>query len=93
MTSLQPLPAFDGPGLDATHHDVEGLLRREGWAWCGAGDWAFALAAPDGDVVARISPFDPVGPTRPGSTGRRQGPGGYPGCSRIAGSPGAVTSK
>lgn len=62
MTALQPVPAFDGLGLDATHHDVEGLLRREGWAWCGAGDWAFALAAPDGDVVARISPFDPVGP-------------------------------
>ena len=46
----------------STHHDVEQLLREAGWAACGVGDWAFALAAPDGDLVARISPFDPVGP-------------------------------
>ena len=47
----------------STHHDVEQLLLREaGWTPCGVGDWAFALAAPDGELVARISPFDPVGP-------------------------------
>ena len=46
----------------ATHLDVERLLLVAGWTPCGAGDWAIALASPDGDVVARISPFDPVGP-------------------------------
>ncbi|MGP5077702.1 hypothetical protein ACTXKZ_06535 [Brachybacterium alimentarium] len=46
----------------ATYQDAEQLLRAAGWTDCGAGDWAFALAAPGADVVARISPFDPVGP-------------------------------
>lgn len=46
----------------STHHDVEQLLRKAGWEECGVGDWAFALAAPRGELVARISPFDPVGP-------------------------------
>ncbi|WP_353115002.1 hypothetical protein [Microbacterium sp.] len=47
---------------DATHRDAAELLRSAGWTDCGAGDWAFALRSPDGDVVARISPFDPTGP-------------------------------
>lgn len=45
-----------------TYRDIADRLRSAGWTPCGAGDWAFALSAPDGDVVARISPFDPVGP-------------------------------
>ncbi|WP_120494931.1 hypothetical protein [Microbacterium phyllosphaerae] len=55
-TLLAALPAY------ATHHDAERLLRDEGWEPCGAGDWAIALQSPDGLRVARISPFDPVGP-------------------------------
>lgn len=47
---------------DATHRDAERLLRAAGWQPCGAGDWAIALMSPDGLRVARISPFDPVGP-------------------------------
>lgn len=60
----------------STHRDVERELRAAGWTPCGVGDWAIALAAPDGDVVARISPFDPVGPytarlyTEAAATGR-----------------------
>lgn len=46
----------------SSHRDVEGLLLDGGWQPCGAGDWAVALASADGSVVARISPFDPVGP-------------------------------
>src|SRR5699024_743047 len=47
----------------ATHYrEVERTLRAEGWAPCGQGDWAFALASPGGTAAARISPFDPVGP-------------------------------
>lgn len=45
-----------------THRDVEHLLLDAGWRPCGAGDWAVALASPDDRAVARISPFDPVGP-------------------------------
>lgn len=54
--------ALDALRTVATHHDAEQLLGAAGWTPCGAGDWAVALAAPDADVVARISPFDPVGP-------------------------------
>ena len=53
---------FDQLGADVTHADVETMLLDAGWERCGTGDWAVALRAPDGDVVARISPFDPVGP-------------------------------
>ncbi|GAB3817337.1 hypothetical protein GCM10028820_18120 [Tessaracoccus terricola] len=49
-----------GPGH--THRDVDEFLRERGWTWLGAGDWAYALLSPRGDAVARISPFDPVGP-------------------------------
>lgn len=47
---------------DADHTEAEKAFRAAGWLPCGAGDWAFALRAPDGSAVARISPFDPTGP-------------------------------
>lgn len=56
---LSPLRAV-GPTTD--YREVEQSLRAEGWTLCGEGDWAFALASPDGAAAARISPFDPVGP-------------------------------
>lgn len=61
---IRPLVSAVLDALDAesTHRDVEHLLCDSGWSSCGAGDWAVAFAAPDADVVARISPFDPVGP-------------------------------
>ncbi len=62
MTLSDAAALLDTLGAEATHADAEQLLLNAGWAPCGAGDWAFALAAPEGDVVARISPFDPVGP-------------------------------
>ncbi|GAA1718931.1 hypothetical protein [Brachybacterium phenoliresistens] len=55
-------PVLDVLPAGATHREVEQLLREQGWTSCGEGDWAIALAAPDAEVVARISPFDPVGP-------------------------------
>src|SRR5699024_4487408 len=54
--------ALASVGPSTTYREVEAHLRAAGWTPCGAGDWAFALASPGGDVVARISPFDPVGP-------------------------------
>lgn len=55
-TVLEALPA------GATHHDADQVLRGTGWTDCGTGDWAWALRAPDGRSVARISPFDPAAP-------------------------------
>lgn len=49
-------------GVDADHRAAEQAHLAAGWTPCGAGDWAVALAAPDGSAVARISPFDPAGP-------------------------------
>ncbi|WP_369832960.1 methyltransferase domain-containing protein [Brachybacterium sp. YJGR34] len=57
---LPPVLATLDP--EATHREVEELLLAAGWSRCGAGDWAIALASPDGELAARISPFDPVGP-------------------------------
>lgn len=53
---------LDSFGGQVTHAEAETYLRGLGWVPCGAGDWAIALRSPDGSVVARISPFDPVGP-------------------------------
>ncbi|MFI2566118.1 hypothetical protein [Paenarthrobacter sp. NPDC018779] len=53
---------IDSLDARANHTEVEDLLRGRGWNPCGAGDWAIALRSPDGNAVARISPFDPVGP-------------------------------
>ena len=62
MDDLAEPAALDALRTVATHHDAEQLVSAADWTPCGAGDWAFALAAPDADVVARIAPFDPVGP-------------------------------
>lgn len=62
MTPRELSAVLASIGPDCTHRDAERMFREAGWTPCGAGDWAFALASPGGDVVARISPFDPVGP-------------------------------
>lgn len=62
MTTLSIQVLLSALPPESTHADAEQVLRQAGWEPCGAGDWAFALASPDGDLVARISPFDPVGP-------------------------------
>lgn len=59
---MPSLPVLDLLPAQATHREAENLLRAQGWTSCGEGDWAIAVAAPEGDLVARISPFDPVGP-------------------------------
>ncbi|MFB7249248.1 hypothetical protein [Microbacterium sp. NPDC056234] len=53
-----PIPDL---AADADHRDVERVFTDAGWSRIGAGDWAFALLSPDGQTVARISPFDPTG--------------------------------
>ncbi|MFJ3385507.1 MULTISPECIES: hypothetical protein [unclassified Curtobacterium] len=56
------IAVVDDLPVDATHHDVDALLRAAGWTHCGTGDWAWALRSPGGRTVARISPFDPAAP-------------------------------
>ncbi|MFK0004606.1 hypothetical protein [Paenarthrobacter sp. NPDC090522] len=60
--SRDAIAGIDSLDARANHTEVEDLLRGRGWTPCGAGDWAIALRSPDGNAVARISPFDPVGP-------------------------------
>jgi hypothetical protein len=55
---LEALHRFLEPTTN--HRDVAEFLRARAWSPCGAGDWAIALLSPDGQAVARISPFDPV---------------------------------
>ncbi|WP_102157429.1 hypothetical protein [Zhihengliuella halotolerans] len=62
MSDRIDLDVFRGLGPGATHRDIKEAVLAAGWTWCGDGDWASAFAAPGGAVVARISPFDPVGP-------------------------------
>lgn len=62
MNALLVSTVLDALRPTSTHRDAERVLREAGWVSCGTGDWAFALASPEADVVARISPFDPVGP-------------------------------
>ena len=52
---------FPDPARDADHDDAERVFVDAGWTVLGAGDWAIALLSPDGQAVARISPFDPAG--------------------------------
>ena len=58
--ALRPELAAVGPAT--RWWALEERLLGAGWTPCGTGDWALALASPDGAAVARISPFDPVGP-------------------------------
>lgn len=62
MSAPDSPAALAGVGASTTYREVQALLRASGWTDIGAGDWAFALASPDGTAVARLSPFDPVGP-------------------------------
>jgi hypothetical protein len=45
---------------DATAEAVRGTLSDAGWREVGVGDWSWALADPDDNLVARITPFDPA---------------------------------
>lgn len=62
MTSADAVDRLPALPASTTYREVEEMLVSTGWSRCGTGDWAFALASPEGDLVARISPFDPVGP-------------------------------
>ena len=55
------MPELPGlPWQSLSHRQVlAGLVARD-WVPIGAGDWALALRSPDGDLVARVCPFDPA---------------------------------
>jgi hypothetical protein len=51
------------PGLPweaLSHRQVLAELGARDWVPFGAGDWAVALRSPDGELVARVCPFDPA---------------------------------
>lgn len=43
-----------------SHREVAGRLLADGWNVCGAGDWATVWRSPDGELAARVSPFEPA---------------------------------
>ncbi|QDP97127.1 hypothetical protein FOE78_15400 [Microlunatus elymi] len=49
---------IDWPSLN--HAEVRQLLEDRGWRLLGSGDWARALVDNSGEVVARISAFEPA---------------------------------
>jgi hypothetical protein len=61
-----PEPSAGHPGIPdlpwaaLSHRQVLAELAGAGWVPCGVGDWAVALRSPDGDLVARVCPFDPA---------------------------------
>jgi hypothetical protein len=50
------------PGLPpgSTADEARAILSAAGWRTVGSGDWAWVLASPDDNVVARVTPFDPA---------------------------------
>lgn len=50
------------PGLphDSTADQARAIFSAAGWRTVGSGDWAWVLASPDDNVVARVTPFDPA---------------------------------
>ncbi|GAA2131693.1 hypothetical protein [Glycomyces algeriensis] len=43
-----------------SHREAAGWLLADGWNVCGAGDWATVWRSPDGELAARVSPFEPA---------------------------------
>lgn len=45
---------------ELNHREVAGWLLADGWNVCGVGDWATVWRSPDGELAARVSPFEPA---------------------------------
>lgn len=45
---------------DLNHREAAGWLLADGWNVCGVGDWATVWRSPDGELAARVSPFEPA---------------------------------
>jgi hypothetical protein len=50
------------PGLPdgSTADQARAIFSAAGWRTVGSGDWAWVLASPEGNLVARVTPFDPA---------------------------------
>lgn len=42
------------------HREAAARLLADGWNVCGVGDWATVWRSPDGELAARVSPFEPA---------------------------------
>lgn len=45
---------------ELNHREAAGWLLADGWNVCGVGDWATVWRSPDGELAARVSPFEPA---------------------------------
>lgn len=45
--------------VELNHREVAGWLLADGWNVCGVGDWATVWRSPDGELAARVCPFEP----------------------------------
>lgn len=44
---------------ELNHREAAGWLLADGWNVCGVGDWATVWRSPDGELAARVCPFEP----------------------------------
>ncbi len=44
----------------STADQARAIFTGAGWRTVGSGDWAWVLASPDDNLVARVTPFDPA---------------------------------
>ncbi|MDN3238341.1 hypothetical protein [Glycomyces tritici] len=45
---------------ELNHREVAAWLLADGWNVCGVGDWATVWRSPDGELAARVCPFEPA---------------------------------
>jgi hypothetical protein len=57
---LRGFPSDPAALAELNHREAAGWLLADGWNVCGAGDWATVWRSPDGELAARVSPFEPA---------------------------------
>lgn len=57
---LRGFPSDPAALAELNHRDAAGWLLADGWNVCGVGDWATVWRSPDGELAARVSPFEPA---------------------------------
>ncbi|MEU5156855.1 hypothetical protein [Glycomyces sp. NPDC021274] len=57
---LRGFPSDPTALAELNHREAAGWLLADGWNVCGVGDWATVWRSPDGELAARVSPFEPA---------------------------------
>ncbi|MDA1358274.1 hypothetical protein O1R50_01465 [Glycomyces luteolus] len=58
--ALRGFPSDPAALAELNHREAAGWLLADGWNVCGVGDWATVWRSPDGELAARVSPFEPA---------------------------------